>query len=54
LIVELRFFGGMSVREVAEALGISERYAAKQWATTRVWLRRFLAENHGESKNDES
>jgi RNA polymerase sigma factor (TIGR02999 family) len=43
MIVELRFFGGMSVREVAEALGIAERTVGKQWATVRLWLRKYLA-----------
>jgi RNA polymerase sigma factor (TIGR02999 family) len=44
LIVELRFFGGMTVKEVAEALGIAERTAGKQWATVRLWLRKYLTE----------
>jgi RNA polymerase sigma factor (TIGR02999 family) len=45
LIVELRFFGGMTVKEVAEALGIAERTVGKQWATVRLWLRKYLTEN---------
>jgi RNA polymerase sigma-70 factor (ECF subfamily) len=45
LIVELRFFGGMSVKEVAEALGIAERTVGNQWATVRLWLRKYLSEN---------
>jgi RNA polymerase sigma factor (TIGR02999 family) len=44
-IVELRFFGGMTVREVSQALGIAERTVGKQWAATRLWLRKYLAEN---------
>jgi RNA polymerase sigma factor (TIGR02999 family) len=44
LIVELRFFGGMTVKEVAEALGIAERTVGKQWATVRLWLRKYLTE----------
>jgi DNA-directed RNA polymerase specialized sigma subunit len=40
----MRFFGGMTVKEVAEALGISERGVGKQWATVRLWLRRYLAD----------
>jgi RNA polymerase sigma-70 factor (ECF subfamily) len=43
-IVEMRFFGGMTVKEVAAALGISERGVGKQWATVRLWLRRYLAD----------
>jgi RNA polymerase sigma factor (TIGR02999 family) len=45
LVVELRFFGGMSVREVAEALGVAERTVGKQWFTVRLWLRKYLAEH---------
>ena len=44
LIVELRFFGGMSVKEVAEVLGIAERTVGKQWATVRLWLRKYLSQ----------
>ena len=43
-IIEMRFFGGMTVKEVAEALGISERMVGKQWATVRMWLRKYLTE----------
>jgi RNA polymerase sigma factor (TIGR02999 family) len=43
-IVELRFFGGMTVKEVAEALGIAERTVGKQWATVRLWLRKYLTQ----------
>ena len=45
-IVEMRFFGGMTIKEVAESIGKSPRTVDKQWAATRVWLRRHLAE-HG-------
>jgi len=43
-IVELRFFGGMTIKEVAEAIGKSPRTVDKQWAATRLWLRKYLAE----------
>ena len=43
-IVELRFFGGLTNDEVAEVLGVSKRAVQKQWAGTRVWLRKQLAE----------
>jgi RNA polymerase sigma factor (TIGR02999 family) len=45
LIVEMRFFGGLTVKEVSESLGIAERTVGKQWAATRLWLRKHLAEN---------
>jgi RNA polymerase sigma-70 factor, ECF subfamily len=43
-IVELRFFGGLSIDEAAEALGISSRTVQKEWAFARVWLYRALTE----------
>ena len=43
-IVELRFFGGLTNEEVAEAMGVSMRTIQKQWAGTRVWLRCELSE----------
>jgi RNA polymerase sigma factor (TIGR02999 family) len=42
-VVELRFFGGFSVEETAEALGISPRTVAKDWNTARAWLWRELS-----------
>lgn len=43
-IVEMRFFGGLTVQEVAEALGISRRTVELEWAMIRAWLRRELSE----------
>ena len=37
-VVALRFFGGFSVEETAEALGVSARTVAKDWNTARAWL----------------
>ena len=42
-IVELRFFGGLSVDETAEALGLSKRTVEREWTACRAWLRRELA-----------
>jgi len=42
-IVELRFFGGLSVAEAAEVVGVSERTARTDWTFARAWLRRELA-----------
>lgn len=42
-LVELRFFGGMEVDEVAEVLGLSARTAARRWAVAKVLLRAYLA-----------
>jgi RNA polymerase sigma-70 factor, ECF subfamily len=41
-LVELRFFGGMTLAEAAETLNISVRTAANDWAFARAWLRRRL------------
>jgi len=37
-LIELRFFGGRSMPEVAELLGVSERHASRWWQTARVFL----------------
>jgi RNA polymerase sigma-70 factor (ECF subfamily) len=44
-IVELRFFGGLTVQEVAEVLGISKRTIESEWTMIRAWLRRELSED---------
>ena len=41
-VVELRYFAGMSVPEVAEAIGMDPRTVDRDWATARAWLRRRL------------
>ena len=45
-VVELRFFGGFSVEETAEALGVSARTVINDWNTARAWLRRELVRQH--------
>jgi len=42
-VVELRFFGGLSMEETAEALGVSLRTAHSDWAFARAWLYRALS-----------
>src|SRR6188768_3276360 len=37
-IVELRFFAGLSVKETAEALGVSPATVERDWATAKLWL----------------
>jgi RNA polymerase sigma factor (sigma-70 family) len=41
-IVELRFFGGLTVKEVAEVEGVSKRAVETEWTLIRAWLRREL------------
>jgi RNA polymerase sigma factor (TIGR02999 family) len=43
-VVELRFFGGLSVEETAEALGTSPRTVKRDWQVARAWL-------HGELRH---
>jgi len=41
-IVELRFFGGLTVEETAEVVGVSVATVKREWALARAWLRREL------------
>ena len=41
-LVELRYFGGLSIEEAAEVLEISPATLKRQWNTARAWLRREL------------
>ena len=38
-VIELRFFGGLSVEETAEALGISRETVSRDWRFGRAWLK---------------
>ncbi len=42
-IVELRFFGGLSVEETAEVLGISPATVKREWSVAKLWLKREMA-----------
>jgi RNA polymerase sigma factor (TIGR02999 family) len=42
-MIELRFFGGLSVAEVAKVLGTSKRSVEREWTMVRAWLRRELS-----------
>ena len=41
-IVELRFFGGLSVEEVAEVLALSPATVKREWRTAKLWLHRQI------------
>ncbi|MBL1218583.1 MAG: RNA polymerase subunit sigma [Planctomycetes bacterium] len=43
-VVELRFFGGMTMPQIATVLGVSLRTVEKDWAFARAWLRNELGE----------
>ncbi len=44
-VVELRFFGGLSVEETAYSLGVSERTVKGDWRVAKAWLRDRLGES---------
>ena len=41
---EMRFFGGLSVEEIAEALGVAPNTVTRDWNFARAWLRRELSQ----------
>jgi RNA polymerase sigma factor (TIGR02999 family) len=43
-IVELRFFGGLSIEETAHAVNISPATTKREWATARLWLHQAMCE----------
>lgn len=47
-LVNLRYFGGLTMVQAAQALGISLATAERDWAYTRVWLLRQILDNAGE------
>ncbi|PWU05033.1 MAG: RNA polymerase subunit sigma-70 [Terriglobia bacterium] len=49
-VVELRFFGGLNVKETAEVLSVSEETVHRDWKLAKSWLRRELGkeQQHGE------
>ena len=42
-VVEMRFFGGLSVEETAEVLKVSAITVKREWSTAKLWLYRELA-----------
>ena len=42
-IVEMRFFGGLSIEDVAEVIGVSRTTVKREWATARAWLLREMS-----------
>jgi RNA polymerase sigma factor (TIGR02999 family) len=43
-VVELRYFGGLSIEEAAEALDLSSSTVKRDWLLAKTWLRRRLLE----------
>ena len=46
-VVELRFFGGLSVEEVAEVLETSPRTVEREWTRAKAYLRESLRDDEG-------
>ena len=42
-IVELRFFGGLNLEEIAEVIGVAPTTVSREWAKARAWLHREVA-----------
>jgi len=45
-IVELRFFGGLTIEEISEVLGISPATTKREWDSAKLWLRRQLSDRN--------
>jgi RNA polymerase sigma factor (sigma-70 family) len=41
-VIELRFFGGLSIEETAEVLGVSAGTVMRDWTFAKAWLRREM------------
>src|SRR5262245_40665937 len=46
-IVELRYFGGLSIEETADALGVSPATVRREWTLAKAWLRLELSKGGG-------
>jgi RNA polymerase sigma factor (TIGR02999 family) len=50
-IVEMRFFGGLSVEEIGEVLGVSRSTVKREWNVAKAWLSRQVSRgSHGKSR----
>jgi DNA-directed RNA polymerase specialized sigma24 family protein len=41
-VIELRFFGGLSVKDTADVLAVSQETVLRDWRLAKAWLRREL------------
>jgi DNA-directed RNA polymerase specialized sigma24 family protein len=46
-LVELRYFGGLSIEEAAEVIGISAATLVREWTIAKAWLRADLSGESG-------
>jgi RNA polymerase sigma-70 factor, ECF subfamily len=49
-VVELRFFGGLSIEDTAAALGVSQGTVARDWTLARAWLQRAIASSNADAR----
>ena len=49
-VVEMRSFGGLLEREIAEALGVSTRPVQREWMRARAWLYRAIYPREGAAR----
>ena len=47
-VVELRFFGGLTIEETAEVLGLSRDMVNREWATAKAWLYQEMSKSDGD------
>jgi len=48
-VVELRYFGGLSVEETAEVLAVSPGTVMRDWTLAKAWLRRAVTSDENNS-----
>ena len=46
-VVEMRYFGGMSEADIAEALAVTDRTVRRDWEKARLWLAEWFGSNQG-------
>ena len=51
-VVELKFFGGLEIAEIAAVLGISAPTVKRDWSTAKLWLRRELSSQPRENADN--
>jgi len=49
-IVQLRYFGGLTLEQAAEVKGISRRTAGRYWSYARLWLYREVTRDDGQDR----
>jgi RNA polymerase sigma-70 factor, ECF subfamily len=50
-VVELRFFGGLTIEETATVLGVSPATVKREWSVAKAWLYRALSRDRDESRD---